>query len=228
MQVVLMMGDNEMRGIHVLTAALGLSLLAAPVRGQDSELRGTVVSADTGEVVAGAWIALPDQDWGTYSWNDGHFFLPEVPSRATSYDVKALGFEPATLTLEPGQPDQLVALQPDPQVLEGLKGFMDQVERRRQRGGELRVFDREALAFNGAFSLGDYLAQRGVRRVGQVCLDERPGTLGLLERRATEFYMAELVGGYLRLYTEDFVERAARERLELQREPQICSGPVEG
>jgi hypothetical protein len=90
------------------------------------------------------------------------------------------------------------------------------------------MFDREALAFNGAFSLGDYLAQRGVRRVRQVCLDERPGTLGMLERRATDFYMAELVGGYLRLYTEEFVERAARERLELQREPQICSGPVEG
>ena len=217
-----------MRGSNVLMVAFGLSLAAAPVRGQERELRGTVVSAGTGDVVAGAWIALRDQDWGTYSWNDGHFFLPEVPGSPASYEVNALGYEPETLTLEPGDPDQVVELQPDPDVLEGLKGFMDQVERRRQRGGQLRMFDREALAFNGAFSLGDYLAQRGVRTVRQVCLDERPGTLGLLERRATEFYMAEVVGGYLRLYTEDFVERAARERLELQREPQICSAPVEG
>lgn len=218
-----------MRGTYVVTAALGLTLVAGSVAGQgEAELRGTVVSARTGEVVAGAWIALEGRDWGTYSWNDGHFFLPEIPSSPATYEVRALGYEPDTVTLDPSESsNRVVALEPDPDVLAGLASFLEQLERRRQRGGELRVFDRESLAFNGAFSLGDFLAQRGVRRVQKVCLDERPATLGLLERRGSEFYMAELVGGYLRLYTQDFVERAARERLELQREPQVCSGPVD-
>ena len=192
----------------------------------DPELRGTVVSAQTGEVVAGAWVALEGERWGTYSWNDGHFFLPEIPARAMMYEVNALGYESELLTLDPAESDLVVELTPDPELQQGLASLMDQIRRRRNRGGDLRVFDREALSFNGSFDLNDFLSLHGVRDIRQVCLNERPEAIGILEREGHQFYMAERTWGLLRLYTEDFIEEAARERFELQREPGICSGPV--
>lgn len=216
-----------MTGLRVITALVASSAICTAARAQEApELRGRVVSAETGGVVAGAWIALEGRDWGTVSWNDGHFYLPEIPEGPGTYEVSALGYEPEVLTLDPAQGDLVVELTPEPGMLEGVAAFMAQVERRRNQGGQLRVFDRQALAFNGAFDLGEYLTQQGVTGIRKVCLDERPETVGVLGRESSQFYMAESVGGYLRLYTEDFVDRAARERLELQREPEICSGPV--
>lgn len=218
------------RPTSVFPSTLALLLLGSTaVLGQeadDPELRGTVVSDATGEVVGGAWIALEGEQWGTFSWNDGHFFLPEIPGRPMVYEVKALGYEPELLTLDPAEADLTVELTPDSEMQEGLAALLDQLQRRRNRGGDLRVFDREALSFNGSFSLGDFLADHGVRGVRQICLNERPEPLGVLEREGHQFYMVETFGRILRLYTEDFIARAAKERLELQREPRICSGPV--
>jgi hypothetical protein len=204
---------------------------AAPLfaqEGGESELRGSVVSASTGEVVAGAWVALEDQEWGTFSWNDGHFSLPEIPSGPNAYEVKALGFESEVVTLDPADGDLVVRLVADPEMQERLSSLMGQLERRRGRGGDLRVFDREALSFNAYFSLRDFLAQHGVRPVRRACLNERPEAIGILDREGHQFYLVETFGDMVRLYTEDFIQRAAGERLELQREPSICSGPVNG
>jgi hypothetical protein len=192
----------------------------------EPELRGTVVSAETGRVIAGAWIALEGEDWGTFSWNDGHFFLPEIPGDAREYDVRALGYEAAVMTLDPSDRELVIELVPEPEVLEGLAYFMDQLQTRRQRGGYLRAFDREALAFQGYFSLAAFLSAQGVEPVRHACLNERPEPIGIVGRSADQFYLVEIVGGNVRLYTEDFVETAARERYQLQREPGICSGPV--
>ena len=215
---------------RVLPVALTLVLAGtAPLLGQedgDRELRGTVVSLATEEVIAGAWIALEGEQWGTFSWNDGHFFLPEIPAGPMAYEVRALGYEPQVLTLDPSASGLIVELTPDPEMQAGLASINGQLERRRNRGGDLRVFDREALAFNGAFALGDFLRQHGVRGVRQVCLNERPEARGVLEREGHEFFLAETFGSLLRLYTEDFIARAAREGLQLQREPSLCSGPV--
>lgn len=221
-----------MRALRIVPAALTLLLVGSTAlvgqEGEDPELRGTVVSSATGDVVAGAWIALEGEDWGTFSWNDGHFYLPEIPARPMSYEVKALGFESELMTLDPADPDLVVELTPAADMQEGLASLMEQLERRRNRGGDLRAFDREALSFNGSFTLGDFLVQHGVRGVRQVCLNERPEAIGILDREGHQFYLAEKTGRILRLYTEDFIERAARERLELQREPGVCSGPVNG
>lgn len=219
-----------MRILRVFPSALALLLAGSTAltgqEGVDPELRGTVVSVATGEVVAGAWIALEGEGWGTFSWNDGHFFLPEIPAAPMTYEVRALGYEPAVMTLDPATTDLIVELTPDREMQAGLESLFRQLERRRNRGGDLRIFDREALAFNGFFSLGDFLSQHRVRGVRQVCLNERPGTQGILERASTYFYMVETFGGLLRVYTEDFIERAARDGLQLQREPSLCSGPV--
>lgn len=219
-----------MRVSRSATTALGLLLAAvAPSvaqEGEDPELRGTVVSSETGDVVAGAWIALEGEQWGTFSWNDGHFRLPEIPAGPRTYEVQALGYEPGLLTLDPAESDLVVELTPNPEMQEGLASFMEQLERRRNRGGDLRVYDREALSYNADFSLGDFLQRHGLRRVSQICLNERPEAFGILEREGHQFYLVETFGSLVRIYTDDFVERAARERLELQREPGICSGPV--
>jgi len=219
-----------MRSLRVAasTLVLLLSLLGSlsAQEGGATELRGTTVSSETGEVVAGAWIALAGESWGTYSWNDGHFWLPEVPAGARAYEVHALGFADAQLTLDPSAAQVVIELTPDAEMQAGLADLMSQLQRRRNRGGDLRVFDREALAFNGYFELGDFLQQHGVRRVSKVCLDEQPGTVGLLQRESHQFYLAETFGSMLRLYTEDFIEQAARGRWQLQQEPRVCTGPV--
>lgn len=218
-----------MRTLRPLPATLALLLIATGAgfaQESEAELRGSVVSATTGEVVAGAWIALEDQYWGTFSWNDGHFFLPEVPSRPMTYEVSALGYEPLVATLDPTGSEPTVELTPDPEMQEGLAFIMNQLRRRRNDGGDQRVFDREALAFNGYFTLGDFLLHHGLERVRSICLNERPEAYGILEHEGDEFYLVETFGTMVRLYTEDFFERAARDRLVLQREPFICSGPV--
>jgi Carboxypeptidase regulatory-like domain len=217
-----------MRSFRPVAVALTLLLLAKTVAAAqegDGELRGSVLSATTGETVAGAWIGPENEAWGTFSWNDGHFFLPEVPSGPQSYEVKALGYQPRMVTLDPAG-DLEVELTPDTELQEGLATIMDQLERRRNRGGDLRVFDREALAFNAYFSVGDFLLHHGVDHVRSLCLDEHPEAYGILEREGHQFYLVETFGGMVRLYTEDFVEQAAKDRLVLQTEPYICSGPV--
>lgn len=217
-----------MRSVRVIPAVIALFLAAAtavPAQ-EEAELRGTVVSAETGDEVAGAWIALEGYGWGTFSWNDGHFYLPDIPNAPRQYEVEALGYEGEVLTLDPGEGELVLELTPDPELLEGVAFFMDQLQRRRNRGGQLRVFDREDLAFNASFTLGEYLQLRGVDRLGRVCVDERPEPVGVLGRASDMFYMAEIVGGFVRLYTEEFVEEAARERYRLHPEPRICRGPV--
>lgn len=217
-----------MKTVRVVLAALAVSALATTGgHAQDQgELRGSVVSAETGDEVAGAWIALEGYGWGTYSWNDGHFSLPEIPDAPRRYEVDALGYEREVLTLDPSDGELRLELTPEPELLEGVAYFMDQLQRRRNRGGQLRVFDREDLAFNASFTVGEYLRQRGVDRMRRVCVDERPEAIGVLGRASDMFYLAEIVGGFVRLYTEEFVEEAARERYRLHPEPGICRGPV--
>ena len=219
------MSGMRVTALCVIVSAVAVSTLEAQ---DDPELRGTVVSAESGDVVAGAWIALEGHEWGTYSWNDGHFFLPEIPARPARYEVRALGYDRKVVTLDPADTELVVELAPIPEVLDGLPAFMDQIERRRRRGGDLRAFDREALAFHGYFDLRDFLAQHGVRNVRRVCVDERPESIGILDRAGHGFYLAETVGGYLRLYTDRFIERGARERLRLKHDPTLCSGVLDG
>ena len=217
-----------MRALKPATVAFALLVLTRTVgvaQEGESELRGSVVSATTGAVVAGAWVGLENEDWGTFSWNDGHFSLPEVPAGSRTYEVKALGFQPLLVTLDPAA-ESTVELMPDPEMQEGLAFVMDQLERRRNRGGNVRVFDREALAFNAYFSLGDFLAHHGVRSVRSICLDEHPEARGILDLESNQFYLVEPFGRMVRLYTEDFIAQAAKDRLVLQREPGVCSGPV--
>ena len=188
-----------------------LAVAAHPVVAQSvgrnderTELEGEVIDSDTREPIAGVWIALEGRGFGTYSRRDGRFRLPEVPSAPRRYDVQGLGYQSATLTLQPGS-DLVVALDPDESLLPGVRSVLDHIEERRNGA---RFFDREALAFSGAFDLSELLTTRGVHGVRKFCLDERwaPGLEG---SPPEDFYMMEIHGGTARLYTEEFLMEMA-------------------
>lgn len=187
-------------------AALAAPGLAAQDEG-DPELRGEVVSSATGEPIAGAWVAMEGYGRGTYSRGNGDFRLPDVPAALRRFDVRALGYMPRTLPLDPTTGQQVVELDPDPEVLPGLRFLMAHLEDRRNAG---RLFDRESLAFSGAYDLGELLRMRGVRRVRKFCLDEETAP-GLQTVPPEDFYMVEIHGSTARAYTEEFLDRTARE-----------------
>jgi hypothetical protein len=201
--------DRLLRAATILALAAG----ARPISGQSvsirsderTELRGDVLASDTGEPIAGAWIALEGRGFGTYSRRDGGFRLPEVPTAERRYDVQALGYLPATITLQPTSSDLIVTLEPDESLLPGVTFLLRHIENRRNGA---RFFDRQALAFAGAFDLGELLATRGVRGVRKFCLDER-WTPGLQGAPPESFYLREIHGGTARLYTEEFLDDMA-------------------
>jgi len=201
-----------------VATSLALAVVASPVTGQSVsirsderiELRGDIVSSETGEPIPGAWIALEGRGYGTYSRRDGRFRLPEVPTAARRYDVQALGYLPATITLQPESSDLVVTLEPDEALLPGVNFLLEHIEERRNGA---RLFDREALAFSRAFDLGDLLTTRGVRGVRKFCLDER-WTPGLEGSPPEGFYRMEIHGSTARLYTEEFLQEMALEDTE--------------
>ncbi|HUF75081.1 MAG TPA: carboxypeptidase regulatory-like domain-containing protein [Longimicrobiales bacterium] len=205
--------------LRVFCLATLLVLCAAAPRlaaqeDDDPELRGDVVSATTGEPIAGAWIAMEGYGYGTYSRRDGDFRLPDVPDGPRRFDVRALGYVAETIMLDPTSGEQVIELDPDPALHPGLEFLLAHLEDRRNAG---RVFDREALAFSGAYDLGEFLRMRGVRRVRKFCLDEETAP-GLQTVPPEDFYMVEMHGSTARVYTEEFLERTAREDAERMQE----------
>jgi hypothetical protein len=195
-------------GLLVLSAAVAFTGTVTPVVAQidnDAEVRGTVVSAETGEPVAGAWVALADREFGTYSHRDGRFILRDMPDVPRGYFVAALGYEPSTVTLDPTADQLVVELAPDEAMQPGLAFLLDHLDERRNGA---RVFDREALTYSNAFNLGELLNDRGVRGVRRVCLDERWAP-GLLVESPVGLYRMEIHGQTARVYTEAFLERMA-------------------
>ena len=198
-----------------LATMLALAVVARPVAAQSvsirsderTELRGDVVASDTGEPIAGAWIALEGRGFGTYSRRDGGFRLPEVPTAARRYDVEALGYLPTTITLEPLSSDLVVTLEPDAALLPGVTFLLQHIEERRNGA---RLFDREALAFSRAFDVADFLTSRGVRGVRKFCLDER-WSPGLQNSQPENFYRMEIHGSTARVYSQEFLQEMAAE-----------------
>jgi hypothetical protein len=198
-----------MRLIRLLSlTAVALVANASPAVGQRSlqaDLRGNLVSAATGEPIAGAFVALGDREFGTYSRRDGRFLLPDMPGSPREYLVEALGYLPATVTLDPRSADVVVQLSPDESLQTGVNFLFAHLDERRNGA---RLFDREAMAFSGAFDLGELLSDRGVRGVERVCLDEHWAP-GLLLEPPVDFYRMEIHGRTARVYSQDFLAQMA-------------------
>jgi len=204
------------------------------------DVSGTVLG-EGGRPLAGAFVALDGSDWGSLTDEVGRFRIEDVDASHVALTVEQLGYD--TLRWEgpvaAGEPLTL-RMTPRPVLLEGLHVVTDRFEsRRRSVPTTVRWFDRGALASSPQESALDFVRTRaGVPLVhcygtwGDRCLivrgrvvqpsvwiDEAPviGGLDYLSViRPYELYMVEVYAGgrQIRAYTTQFMERAAKTRLQ--------------
>lgn len=207
-----------------------------------SRLAGTVVDHVSGEPIRHAEVYLPVRNIGFLTTEDGGFDIPDLPLGEHTVQVRRLGYRTASMQVEVTDPPHLLQLRmaPEPVVLEGLEIISDRFERRRRATPlSTRVFEVGDLLTSPATTMRDFLAGqamvpihpcpleslafdcvrvRGQLRSPAVYLDEMP-LLGGLDALAgwspQEFQLVEIYGRgrHIRVYTQHFLERAARTRL---------------
>lgn len=204
------------------------------------DLSGRVLG-EGGQPLAGAFVAIEGSEWGSLTDEAGRFRIRDVEAGRIALTVEQLGYD--TLRWEGsvsvGQPLTL-DMTPRPVLLEGLHVVTDRFEsRRRSVPTTVRWFDRGALASSPQESALDFVRTRaGVPMVHcygtwsdrcllvrgrlvspSVWIDEAPviGGLDYLSViRPYELYMVEVYAGgrQIRAYTTQFMERAAKTRLQ--------------
>jgi len=227
----------------LLCLASGVKAVQAQEReGEKNVLVGRVIDAATGTPLVGAFVHLDGEDWGVLTDDEGGFRLPGVPDGLLSLMVEQLGYVKSVQrarVIEGGGP-VLLALEPDPVLLEGIQVVTDRFERRRKAlAVPSQAFDREELVTSPAFNVLDFVTARtllrpvpcgtlsfdgicayvrGSLRPVSVYVDEAPllGGLDYLEMidprelQRVEVYRS---GAHIRVYTQAFMERAGRARL---------------
>lgn len=205
-------------------------------------LVGRVIDAATGNPIVGAFVHPDQERWGVLTDEAGRFRLTGISDLPISVAVEQLGY--VTLVQPDLVPDEsipiLVALEPDPVLLEGIQVVTDRFERRRRAlAVPSQVFDREELITSPFFNVLDFVSSRTLLRpfrcggisIDGICayvrgrvrpvtvyVDEAP-FLGGLEflnmMEPHELHRVEVYrsGAHIRVYTEAFMERAARIRL---------------
>lgn len=230
-------------GIALAIAAL--ALLARDGLGQEMaepfDLVGTVVDADNGQALVGAWVAIVGSKWGSVTNDRGMFEIPDVGAGPISLAVEQLGYE--TLEWEgdvqTGLEPLELRLAPEPFVLEGLQVVTDRFRSRRNAiASPVHAYDKAALTTTAQRTALEFITQRSgspeiycAGRRGDRCLIVRGrvvepvvyidesrvlGGLGYLDTFAPhDLYMVEVYGGgrHIRAYTPRFMERAAKTRL---------------
>jgi len=245
--------DLGMRGLRsrkgivvgVLLAVAALLLLASQGRAQDVveafELRGTVVDAENGAPLVGAWVSVTGSEWGSISDDAGRFRIPDLYDGRISLTVEQLGYESLEWSGEitAASSPLTIEVPPRPVLLEGLHVVTDRFRARRNAvATSVRAFDASDLSTTPQRTALEFVTQRAlvgvvpcsgrwsntcVRARGQVVeptvyVDEAPIIAGLdyLDSMAPwELYMIEVYAGgrHIRAYTPQFMERAARQRL---------------
>lgn len=205
------------------------------------DLRGIVVD-EAGQPLVGAFVALAGSEWGSLTNESGAFRLDDIDPGPIELTVEQLGYatlhwrgsvaadEPLSLTLEA-----------QPVVLEGLTVVTDRFQsRRRATATSVQSYDRTALATSHYDDMMQFVRARAglfetrcpryehsstcfMRRGRPVApvvyIDEMPvlgGTDFLASMRPHELYMLEVYnrGAHIRAYTTQFMERAAKQRLQ--------------
>ena len=161
---------------------LGLVTASAQTR----TVRGTVVSAEDGEPVVGAFVTVEGQTKiGSITDLDGNFVLDKVPQNAKNLVVSFMGYEE---TKVPVQDNVRVALRPDSEVLEqAVVTGMTQVDRRLFTGSSAKL-DAEETTLAGVADVSRSLEGR----VAGVSVQNVSGTFGtapkIRVRGATSIY----------------------------------------
>jgi hypothetical protein len=241
------MEENPMRirvlFLLALTLGVGVGGLRAQAREREENvLLGRVIDATTGTPLVGAFVHLDGEDWGVLTGEEGAFRLTGTPTGILSVVVEQLGYVKGvhTARVEEGAAPILLALEPDPVLLEGIQVVTDRFERRRRSLAiPSQAFDREDLVTSPAFTVLDFVAARtllqpvrcgtlsfdgicayvrGSLRPVSVYVDEAPMLGGLDYLDMIEPYELQRVevyrnGTHIRLYTQAFMERAGKIRL---------------
>jgi len=150
--------------------SLLLGLLTASA--QTRTVRGSVVSAEDGEPVVGAFVTVEGQTKiGTLTDLDGNFVLNGVPQSAKNLVVSFMGYEE---TKTPVKDNVRIALKPDSEMLEqAVVTGMTTVDRRIFSGSSVKV-DAEDAKLNGIADISRSLEGR----VAGVSVQNVSGTFG--------------------------------------------------
>ena len=226
----------------IAIALLASDALSQEPQTDNFDLVGTVVDDVSGGVLVGAWVSLEGAEWGSITDEKGRFRLPDVSAGAYAITVEQLGYETLVWTGEVA-PDGPLALRvnPQPLLLEGLQVVTDRFRSRRNRTAQSVVaYDRADLATSPQTNVVDFVALRvgtsrdrcGDATRGNTCfrfrgrsvepavfVDEVRVLAGLdyLDALAPhELQLVEVFGSgrHIRAYTNQFMTRAARTRLQ--------------
>jgi len=127
-----------------------------------TQLLGTVVDAQSGAPLQGAFVSLDFDDTGYLTHEDGSFALPVWPRGEYTVTVELLGYADLELEVSGPETDALVLqLSPDPIVLEAIEVQVDRLERRR-RSVPVSVFaaDRDDLLKAPSMDVVDWVEGR--------------------------------------------------------------------
>ena len=153
---------------------------------QTRTVRGSVVSAEDGEPVVGAFVTVEGQTKiGTLTDLDGNFVLNGVPQSAKNLVVSFMGYEE---TKTPVKDNVRIALKPDSEMLEqAVVTGMTSVDRRMFTGSSVKV-DADEAKLNGIADISRSLEGR----VAGVSVQNVSGTFGtapkIRVRGATSIY----------------------------------------
>ena len=147
---------------------LGMATASAQTR----TLRGSVVAAEDGEPIVGAFVTVEGQTKiGTLTDLDGNFVLDKVPQSAQNLVVSFMGYRDATV---PARDNVRVALESDAEVLEqAVVTGMTSVDRRIFSGSSVKV-DADEAKLNGIADISRSLEGR----VAGVSVQNVSGTFG--------------------------------------------------
>ena len=220
------------------------------------EVGGRVLDAATQEPIADAVVRLTDAPVLAVTDSSGRFLLRGVPTGTHSWQISRIGYAAWTEDVEVTEEDELtIRLLPQPEVLQGLVVVGDRFRDRRLASGMTsRVIERAEVARAAGGDLHAFLQVRlGVplMRCGSqdlekncawlrgnqveimVFIDEQRASGGLSQLHGLppfDVHSIELYTGgtMIRVYTEQFIARAARGGVTLLMVPYNPGIPVAG
>lgn len=231
-------------GMVVALTALAVAAMARSAFAQEGgsfDLGGMVVG-ESGQPLVGAFVSLPGAEWGSLTDEEGRFRIPGMTPGRVELKVEQLGYATREWAghVGPASGPLVLRMEPRAVMLEGLTVVTDRFRNRRNATATAtRAWDRGELVTSPYESAARFVeARAGVSttpcraRHTSVCLwsrgrvvapvvyvDEAPVFAGMEYLEALqphELHMVEVYAGgrHIRVYTERFMERAARTRLQ--------------
>jgi len=230
--------------LSVLALALATgSALGQEENDEAFDLAG-VVTNDSGQPLVGALVMFAGSDLGTLTDTEGRFRLPDVLPGRVELTLEQLGYADRRWqgVVGPETGSLLIRMEPQAVMLEGLEVVADRFEsRRRAYPYSSRSWDRDVVATSPYDSMMQFVQGRGGlfltdcrgrtsfsstciwyrgRPVApRIYVDEAPVFAGMeyLDMiQPWEVHMVEIYrrGTEIRIYTQHFMERAAKTRLQ--------------